>query len=341
MASGSVLLLLTRGGGVANRFSDMATHQKMRPTVPLTDWPVKCQLTPARVRKYGRRSTWLFARDISMLVIQRRTFTQITVQQQIILPSMPHNQRLSALEKALAVLEAVADQPQAVGLPDLAARLNLPRQTVHRVLGQLEEAGLVLRDLSRERYAIGARQTRLALSTLCSKNQPTQVKVVLQALVDELEETCNIGVLDGLDYVYLARIECKWPLRAHLEAGSRIGAHMVSGGKMLLSQLEPDKCKRLLKARKLEAGTSKTITRPAELEAELARIRARGYAMSNQEFLDGIVGVAVPIRDAGGRPLAALAVHGPVARLSLETCEAHLPRLRRAAERLTKAWISR
>ncbi len=254
---------------------------------------------------------------------------------------MPHNQRLSALDKALAVLEAVADQPQAVGLPDLAARLNLPRQTVHRVLGQLEEAGLVLRDLSRERYAIGARQTRLALATLCSKNQPVVVKTLLQALVDELDETCNIGVLDGLDYVYLARIECKWPLRTHLEAGSRIAGHTVSGGKMMLSEIEPDKCKRLLRARKLEAATSNTLTRPAELEAELAKIRARGYAVSNEEFLDGIVGVAVPIRDASGRALAALAVHGPVARLSLETCEAHVPRLRRAADRLAKAWISR
>jgi len=253
---------------------------------------------------------------------------------------MPHNQRLSALEKALAVLEAVADQPQAVGLPDLAARLNLPRQTVHRVLGQLEEAGLVLRDPSRERYSIGTRQTRLALATLCSKNQLALLKLLLQGLVDEIKETCNIGVLDGLDYVYLVRIECKWPLRTHLEAGSRIGAHMVSGGKVLLSQLEPDRCRRLLRARKLEAATSRTITLPAELEVEFAKTRGRGFALSNEEFLDGIIGVAVPIRDASGRALAALAMHGPVARLSLKTCEAHVPRLLRTAERLAKAWIS-
>jgi IclR family acetate operon transcriptional repressor len=248
---------------------------------------------------------------------------------------------MSALEKALAVLEAVADQPQPIGLPDLAARLNLPRQTVHRVLSQLEDAGLVLRDLTRERYAIGERQTRLALSTLASRNQPSQVKALLQALVDDLKETCNIGVLDGLDYVYLARIECKWPLRTHLAAGSRIAAHMVSGGKMLLSLQEPDKARRLLKARKLAAGTSRTLTRPADLEADLAKTRARGYAINNEEFLDGIVGVAVPIRDGVGRPVAALAVHGPSARLSLETCAAHVPRLQRAADRLSKAWITR
>ena len=88
----------------------------------------------------------------------------------------PSNQRLSALEKALAVLEAVSDQPQAIGLPDLAARLKLPRQTVHRVLGQLEDAKLVLRDPSRERYSIGPRQSRLAFLTLWSKNQGAPVR---------------------------------------------------------------------------------------------------------------------------------------------------------------------
>jgi DNA-binding IclR family transcriptional regulator len=267
---------------------------------------------------------------------------QVIVQKPIlpnILSQMPNNQRLSALEKALAVLEAVADQPQAVGLPDLAARLNLPRQTVHRVLGQLEDTGLVLRDPSRERYSIGPRQSRLALATLCSKNQLILLRVILQRLVDELKETCNIGVLDGLDYVYLARIESKWPLRAHLDAGSRIAAHAVSGGKMMLAHLDPERCKRLLRSRKLDANTAKTITRVADVEAELVRVRARGFAVSNEEFLDGIIGVAVPIKDASGRPLAALTMQGPVTRISLKACEAQVPRLMRTAERLARAWI--
>lgn len=247
---------------------------------------------------------------------------------------------MSALEKALAVLEAVADQPQSVGLPDLSARLNIPRQTVHRVLGQLEDAGLVQRDPTRERYAIGPRQTRLALLSLSSLNQPTLQKVLLQDLVDEVGEACNIGVLDGLEYIYLTSTESKWPLRVHLDAGARRGAHMVSGGKMLLSQLDPDVLRRLLKGRKLKGTTPRSITRLPDLEAELARIRSRGFAVNNEEFLDGIIGVAVPIRDSADRAVAALALHGPVARLSLKACEGYVPRLQRAAERLAKVWIS-
>ena len=247
--------------------------------------------------------------------------------------------RSSALTKALAVLEAVADQPQAVGLPDLAVRLNLARQTVHRVLAQLERAGLVQRDPSRERYAIGPRQARLALTTLASNNQNTLTKVLLQNLVDEVKETCNIGVLDGLEYVYVARIEAKWPLRTHLEAGSRMPSHAVSGGKLLLSALDPKRRRYLLRGRRLQALTERTITRASELEAELGRIGARGFAVSNEEFLDGIIGVAVPIKGPSGRTLAALAMHGPVTRLSLATCESRVARLQRAAERISRAWL--
>jgi IclR family transcriptional regulator, acetate operon repressor len=252
----------------------------------------------------------------------------------------PSKQGLSALEKALAVLEAVSDQPQPVGLPDLAARLNLSRPTVPRVLGQLESAGLVLRDPSRERYSVGPRQTRLALTSLWSNNSGAPVRAVLQDLVDDLKETCNVGVLDNLDYVYIERIECKWPLRAHFEAGSRIDAHCISGGKMLLALMDEPRRKRLLRGRKLKAATERTITRARDLEAELEAARTRGFAISNQEFLDGIVGVAVPVHDATGRAVAALAVHGPVARLSLQACERHVARLKRAADRIAGVWLA-
>lgn len=249
------------------------------------------------------------------------------------------NTKMSALDRALAVLEAVTDQNQPVGLPDLAARLNLPRQTVHRLLGQLEEAGLIARDPSRERYAIGPRQSRLALASLCSRNQSAPLRALLQDLVDDIKETCNIGVLDDLEYVYTERIECKWPLRMHLEAGSRLGAHAVSGGKIMLAHLAPSTLKQLVKGRKLHAYTRRTLTKLPALEAELARVRSQGYALSNEELFDGIVGVAVPILDNNKRTLAALAAQGPITRLSLADCERFVPKLRHTAQKIAKCWF--
>jgi DNA-binding IclR family transcriptional regulator len=252
---------------------------------------------------------------------------------------MPSHHRSSALEKALAILDAISDQPQAVGLPDLAARLGLPRQTVHRVLSQLERLGLVVRDPSRERYYVGPHLSRLAFGTLRSLNQAAPVRLILQELVDDIGETCSIGVLQDLEYVFLQRIECQWPLRLHQEPGSRAPAYTVSGGKVMLAHLEPTQLKRLLRSRKLRAFTPRTITRVADLEAELAKVRSAGFALNNQERLDGIVGVGVPIFDPDGKGvLAAVAMHGPVPRLSIKACERQVPRLRQAADRIARVW---
>jgi len=245
---------------------------------------------------------------------------------------------LNVLGKALAVLETVADQPQGVGLPDIAAKLGLPRQTVHRVLGQLRDSGLLLRDPARERFFIGPRLLKLSLAALGSNSPRAPVRAALQELVDEVGETCNVGVLEGLDYVYIDRIECEWPLRIHLEVGQRVPAHCIAGGKVLLAHLEPGLRARLLRSRKLVARTPRTITRVSDLEAELDTVLRRGYGSNDQENFDGIVAVAVPILDGHDRVVAALTMHGPMPRVTHETCVATVPRLRQAAERIAAAW---
>lgn len=245
--------------------------------------------------------------------------------------------RLSVLGKALAVLQTVADHPQGVGLPDIANELGLPRQTVHRVLGQLRDSGLLLRDPVRERFSIGPRFIQLSLAAL-GANPWAPVRAALQELVDEVNETCNIGVLEGLEYVYLDRIECQWPLRIHLEVGQRTPAHCIAGGKVLLAHLEPAQRARLLRSRKLVARTSRSITRVSDLEAELEKVRGRGYGTNYEENFEGIVAVAVPVMDTHGRVLAALTMHGPLPRLTPQGCETAVPRLQDAARRIAAAW---
>lgn len=249
-------------------------------------------------------------------------------------------ERGSALDKALAVLEAITAQSQPIGLPDLSARLGLPRQTVHRVLIQLEEAGLIVRDPNRDRFSVGPRLSNLALNALTTHNQSAPIRAILQSLVDDVEETCNVGVLDGPNFVYLERIECHWSLRVHLQAGSRVPAHCTSGGKTMLAFLDGRVRERLLRTIELKPYTDTTITRIEDLEAELAAVRERGYALNNQEYTIGIVGTAVPIADRQGRVLAALAVHGPAPRLSLDRAISFVPRLKEAADLMAEVWTS-
>jgi IclR family acetate operon transcriptional repressor len=247
-------------------------------------------------------------------------------------------ERGSALERSLALLEAITAQAQPVGLPDLSARLALPRQTVHRILVQLEAAGLIVRDPSRDRFSVGPRLSLLSLSALQTHNQSAPIRAILQSLVDEIKETCNVGVLDGLHFVYLERVECHWSLRVHLQAGSRVPAHCTSGGKLMLAHLDEQVRANLLRSVKLVAYTDHTITRVPDLEHELAVTRERGYAINDQEFTVGVTGVAVPITSQSGRVLAALAVQGPAPRLDLDRAVGFVPRLRQAAGVLARAW---
>ena len=250
----------------------------------------------------------------------------------------PVRDRMSALDKALAVLEAITDQPQAVGLPDLTARLGLPRQTVHRILLQLEDNGLILRDPTRDRFSIGPRLTRLSLSALSSSNQSAPLRAILSRLVDDVQESSNVGVLDGMEFVYLERIECHWSLRVHLQAGSRVPAYCTSGGKVLLAHTPDDVRRRLLRAGTRVAHTAHTLTDFEDLEAEFTSIRAQGYALNNQENTVGIIGVAVPIVSANGRALGALALHGPEPRFPLSKAKSEVARLKTAAAALAKVW---
>ncbi|MEC9368901.1 MAG: IclR family transcriptional regulator [Pseudomonadota bacterium] len=244
----------------------------------------------------------------------------------------------SALDKALRVLEAVADQPQAVGLPDLSARLQMPRQTVHRILMQLEQNCLLVRDRSRDRYSVGPRLSRLALGSLRSENQGAPIRRILQDLVDDVDETCNISVLEGLDLVYLYRIECRWPLRIQVQAGTRVPAYCHAGGKVLLAYLPAKLRHRLLTTAKLRAYTEKTMTRAADIETALETVRKQGYGLNFDEFSIGIGGVGVPILDSAGRALAAVAIQGPTVRLNARKAVQHVPRLQAAAKRLGKLW---
>lgn len=245
----------------------------------------------------------------------------------------------SALKKALAMIDAVLEYPHPVSPPDLTARLKESRGTVHRRLQQLEDEGLLVRDPPGH-IAVGPRLTALSLATLRSRNQGAPVRALLQEFVDEVQESCTIGVLDGRDYAVVELCESPHALRLHLSIGDRADAHCFAGGKVMLADLDAGLLKRLLGTGKLKARTPKTITRRPALEADLARVRKRGFGLNDEESQRDFIAVAVPIRDSHGRAAAALTVHGPKPRLSLNACKSHLPRLRRTAEQIARIWFS-
>ena len=240
----------------------------------------------------------------------------------------------SALGKALQVLEVFLQDGAPLPLAELARRLDLPRQTVHRLVRQLVEEGLLQRDLEKDSYAVGPRLMGLATDTIRAAWQPGPLRAILASLVAEIEETCNLGVLDGDRVRYVDRVECNWPIRAQLSAGDQVPIHATAIGKLLLAYLPSRPRKRLLAAISMPSLARNTITTTERMEAELLSVRKLGYAMNNEENADGLVGIAVPILDDARRAVAGLALHAPTSRVA----HADLPRfvdpLRRAAGRI-------
>ncbi|MBT6096353.1 MAG: IclR family transcriptional regulator [Rhodospirillaceae bacterium] len=242
----------------------------------------------------------------------------------------------SALQKATLVLDVLLESTHPESLADISAKLDLPRQTVHRVVRQLEELDLVRRDFARDHYYVGSRMISLSINALQSAARLAPIHSVLKQLVADIGETCNIGVLERDEIVYIDRVECDWPLRLQLSAGSRVPKHATAIGKLLLAHLPSRTRKRILEAAPLASLTDNTITDPARLEEELKRIRRDGFASDGEENLAGLIGLAVPIHDGDGRVIAGLALHAPAARMSLEAAEEELPQLRSAAAKMQR-----
>ena len=137
--------------------------------------------------------------------------------------------------KAFAVIEVILAARRPLSLPELAEALGRPKQTVHRTARQLEEHGFLYREPLRDRYAIGPKLFDISKEVFgwCVRYAPRNA--VLARLVEQVAETCNVGILDGDSVLYLDRVESNFPLRAELHPGSRVPVHCTGLGKLFLA----------------------------------------------------------------------------------------------------------
>ncbi len=247
---------------------------------------------------------------------------------------MAKRDQIPPLLRALAVLEQVAASGHALSLQEAATGAGLPKPTAYRMLAVLEEAGLIAREPAGRRVTPGPRLARLALDVMLNASLRAPRRAILASLASAVGETCNLTMLDGDSVIYLDRVESAWPLRVSMQPGSRVPLHCTASGKLLLALLPSARRTRLVEGLALTPYTPQTITSPGALDRALKRIRRDGLATDNEEYLAGLVCVAVPIRTAAGRVVASVAVHAPLARMSLDQALAHVPLLERAAAAL-------
>ena len=247
--------------------------------------------------------------------------------------TIPTNLRL------LLLLEEIAR----VGVPMTPTAANevlgLPKPTVHRLFHRLEDEGFLQRDIDGRSYSAGQRLRKMSVNVLSSSRLRTVRLAVLNALAEDVGETCNLATPDREGMVYLDRVETKWPLRIQFPIGTTVPFPCTASGKMYLASLAPHLLVKYLSAVGLEQHTDKTLTSPKALQEEIAKTRAQGFSTDNEEFMEGMVAIAVPVHDDLGRLMSTLSLHAPTQRVTLEKLIGNLDRLKAAAADLSELML--
>ncbi|WP_245153482.1 IclR family transcriptional regulator [Allopusillimonas ginsengisoli] len=233
--------------------------------------------------------------------------------------------------RALRILALVSAHGGAMTLAEITEALALPKGTAHRLCSLLVSMGYLARDVDDRSYAVGKALRRLALNTMKHRSVQSLRHDILVELVKQVGETCNFNALDGTQVVYLDRVEGQWPLRLIFDVGSHVPLHCTASGKLLLAHMPASESSRILPYLRLDARTPSTITCVMELERECRQIREQDYSTDREEFIAGMVAVAVPVRDSRGDVRAVVAMHAPTARMSLDRAIEMLPYLNKAA----------
>jgi IclR family pca regulon transcriptional regulator len=216
----------------------------------------------------------------------------------------------------------------------VAAHTGLTRAGARRILLTLQTLGYVQSD--GRLFRLTPRILDLGFAYLSSMPIWDLAEPVMEALRDEVKESCSAAVLDATDIVYVLRVPTHKIMRITLGVGSRLPAYCTSLGRVLLADLADDEVMARLKASDLQALTRNTVTDPDALLTRIRQVRKQGWSLVNQELEEGLISLAVPITNRAGRTVAGLNISGQANRTSARVAQDELlPPLQQAALRIS------
>jgi IclR family transcriptional regulator, pca regulon regulatory protein len=244
---------------------------------------------------------------------------------------------IEALARGLDVLRSFRPGSPSMTLSEIAALTGLARPTVRRILITLEELGYV-RTADRG-FALTPRVLELGMAYVNALNMWDVARPHMEKLVAQTNESTSMAQLDGSDIVYVARVAVPKIVTLAVTIGTRFPAPATSMGKVLLAALPPASVPAVLAEPSRSGITPRWQPSAPELEAALREVRAKGWALADQDLAPGVRSVATGVRDGDGRVFAAINVTVHAAETSVETLlEDHLPRLLRTAADISHDW---
>jgi len=237
-------------------------------------------------------------------------------------------------ERSLQLLQCLTRSSRGVSLAELADRLDIPKATVHRLCARLIDLDFIVRDIDERFYKAGPALQRLAYDTLTHGPLSRLRHMVLSELVHEIGETCNFTALDGASVLYLDRVEAPRLWRIHLDVGAHVPLHCTASGKVFLAFMSSTNRSLLLNQLPLNPQTPHSLTTRRALLASIEQTQERGFALDSEEFIIGLIAIAVPVYDSEGLVRAAIAMHCPKSHVSAAQALEKLPALVSSAERM-------
>lgn len=226
-----------------------------------------------------------------------------------------------AVTRALDILELFLDAEEPLSAPEIVRRLGLPRTSVHELVATLVARGYLVQDSS-GRYRLGVRVHQLGNSYAERLDLAAEGRQVARGVAESCDETVHVAILEGMDVVYIAKVDSTRAVRMVSATGRRLPAHCTAVGKMLLASLpEAELRARVPEGVPLPAMTASSITETPSLYAELAAARERGAAWEDRESNADVSCVAAPVRDRDGEVVAALSISVPTLRWNEERRE--------------------
>jgi DNA-binding IclR family transcriptional regulator len=239
----------------------------------------------------------------------------------------------SSISRVMDIIEAVSKAERPLSPADLALLLDIPKPSIHRLLNQLENDGVVQTNM-RGLIVPGLRLHGVAWGVLHSQRFSAARRAILEQLTEQTGETCGIAIAKGSEMIYYDRVQSDWPLQLNLPVGSHTPAWCTASGKLYLSSLPKQRRQKIISHLPLRQYARNTIVDAEALEADLTTTRQRKIGTDNEEFVDGMAGCAVPILDAEGRLCACLFIHAPLLRKSLDQLLSYSDILHTAAAEL-------
>jgi IclR family transcriptional regulator, pca regulon regulatory protein len=240
-----------------------------------------------------------------------------------------HGAFVQSLARGLLVIR-VLDAPEPQALSEVARAAGLSRAAARRFLLTLEQLGYVRQ--ARGRFALTPRVLELGYAYLSSLTLPEVAQPHLERLVEKVQESSSVSVLDGDDVVYVARVPIRRIMSVTISVGTRFPAYATSMGRVLLSGMPDEQVEATLCRAEIRKLTARTTTSVGALHEAIQQIRSQGYAIVDEELELGLRSIAVPIRDPAGAVVAAVNVSAQAPRTTVADMKKRLlPPLRETA----------